>query len=253
MRWLFFSLLQTLSFQPFHYTTQHASGWSLWVHHAYQPPQHRYLKRRVFDIMSVQLQACQQVLPKHAVAKLRHTRFWINYHPHPACKGHSGVFRLGPPKAFIQRNLHPLQSNAIEICGAKRFFDTAHTTPALLLHELSHAYHILHTTPTEKALIQHTYQRALRKGLYRKVPMYKARPKLAYARLNAYEYFAELSESYFGRNNAYPFNRQQLKQYDPSGYNMIKRVWHIKRTPHPYHVQYGYGSYPFGQTNKKKK
>ena len=37
--------------------------------------------------------------------------------------------------------------------------------------------------------------------------------------------FAELTEAYFVRNDFFPFNREELRQYDPVGYAMIESVW----------------------------
>lgn len=40
---------------------------------------------------------------------------------------------------------------------------------------------------------------------------------------------AELSETYFAKvhdlNDYYPFNGQQLQQYDPTGFQAIQNVW----------------------------
>ena len=49
-----------------------------------------------------------------------------------------------------------------------------------------------------------------------------------YASLNYYEYFAEISEAYFGNEcNFYPFNRQQLKRYDITGYKLLQKLWYL--------------------------
>jgi hypothetical protein len=40
------------------------------------------------------------------------------------------------------------------------------------------------------------------------------------------EYFAELSEAYWGKNDFYPFTRSELLQHDPLGYEAVKRAWH---------------------------
>jgi hypothetical protein len=47
------------------------------------------------------------------------------------------------------------------------------------------------------------------------------------ALINEYEYFAELSEAYFWRNDFFPFNRNQLYEYDPMGAEMIRTGWGI--------------------------
>ena len=47
----------------------------------------------------------------------------------------------------------------------------------------------------------------------------------AYALTNAQEYFAELSEAYFGKNDFYPFTRAELEKHDPVGYQLLRGVW----------------------------
>ena len=46
-----------------------------------------------------------------------------------------------------------------------------------------------------------------------------------YALTNAKEYFAELSEAYFGRNDFYPFTRKELEKHDPAGYRLMRETW----------------------------
>jgi hypothetical protein len=42
---------------------------------------------------------------------------------------------------------------------------------------------------------------------------------------NPKEYFAELSEAYFGKNDFYPFVRGELKVHDPVGYRLMEEAW----------------------------
>jgi len=49
--------------------------------------------------------------------------------------------------------------------------------------------------------------------------------KKAYAATNAAEYFAELSEAYFGKNDFFPFTKIELERHDPVGFEMLKKAW----------------------------
>jgi hypothetical protein len=49
----------------------------------------------------------------------------------------------------------------------------------------------------------------------------------AYAMQNAREYFAELSEAYFGANDYEPFDREALRTFDPAGFDAVKRLWSL--------------------------
>ena len=41
------------------------------------------------------------------------------------------------------------------------------------------------------------------------------------------EYFSELTESYFGINDFYPFVKEELKKYDPIGYECVEKIWNF--------------------------
>jgi hypothetical protein len=50
----------------------------------------------------------------------------------------------------------------------------------------------------------------------------------AYALVNQLDYFAELSCMYFVGCQYQPFNRKELRAYDPIGYEMIQKMWRVK-------------------------
>ena len=50
----------------------------------------------------------------------------------------------------------------------------------------------------------------------------------AYALTDHKEYFAELSEAYWGRNDYFPYTRQELKTYDPTGFAVLEQIWKVK-------------------------
>jgi hypothetical protein len=49
--------------------------------------------------------------------------------------------------------------------------------------------------------------------------------KRAYAMNNDQEYFAELSEAYFGTNDFYPFVRAEIKEHDPEMLKVLGKLW----------------------------
>ncbi|GAB4406383.1 MAG: hypothetical protein OHK0039_08090 [Bacteroidia bacterium] len=101
--------------------------------------------------------------------------------------------------------------------------------PWIIMHELSHAYHdrVLGYT---YAPISSAYDAAMTAGLYDDV-LYNpgnGQPPFsqpAYARLNAQEYFAEITEAYLGENDYYPFVRADLLQHDTLGYALTASIW----------------------------
>lgn len=110
-----------------------------------------------------------------------------------------------------------------------------------LLHEFTHAYHDkLVTGGFGSALVQEAYRCAMYKKLYASVPVHgsqgNAGSMKAYACSNKEEFFAETSVAYLYNedlhglceyNKWFPFNRQQLQQYDPDTYQILELLWGV--------------------------
>jgi len=99
----------------------------------------------------------------------------------------------------------------------------------MVLHELAHAYH-QRISDSLKTMISNAYDHAISSNLYSYV-LYnrgdgvKTKTEWAYAVNDEKEYFAELTEAYFGINDYFPFDRKDLEKYDTAGYNMMVTVW----------------------------
>jgi hypothetical protein len=101
----------------------------------------------------------------------------------------------------------------------------------VLVHEFAHAYH-LGQWPQEQPEILQAWQYAMKRRLYRRVKDDEGNSiARAYATVNQLEYFAELSCMYFIGCNYQPFNRKELKAYDPTGYALIEQMWQVGRRP----------------------
>lgn len=42
------------------------------------------------------------------------------------------------------------------------------------------------------------------------------------------EFFAEMTEAYFGVNDFYPFNRAELKESEPEIFELLQEIWTAK-------------------------
>jgi hypothetical protein len=69
---------------------------------------------------------------------------------------------------------------------------------------------------------------AMRSKLYEQVLHVDGRKRRHYACTNPQEYFAEMTEAYFGTNDFYPFVRAELKQVDPRMHDLLERLWGVK-------------------------
>jgi dipeptidyl-peptidase-4 len=96
--------------------------------------------------------------------------------------------------------------------------------PYVILHELAHAYHDQILSFDNNEIIK-VYEASEKKGLYERVLLFSGRKVKHYARTNHKEFFAEMTESYIGVNDFYPFVRAELKEHDPDTYALMRKIW----------------------------
>lgn len=107
--------------------------------------------------------------------------------------------------------------------------------PLMVFHELCHLYHDQGLGGDTNSTIKNAYNNAKSKGLYKKAK-YRYNTKdpqnkwvtfndPAYCMNDAWEYFSEMSEAYWGDNDYYPFNYEQLKEHDPVAFAAMETIW----------------------------
>ena len=116
------------------------------------------------------------------------------------------------------------KAKAVDLANAKNFVKYSKTQFCIVLHELAHAYHDQILSFDDPTILD-AFKNAKSEGLYDSVLHMSGNEKLAYAMTDHKEYFAELTEAYFGTNDFYPFVRPELLKHDPVGYEMIETVW----------------------------
>jgi hypothetical protein len=98
----------------------------------------------------------------------------------------------------------------------------------MVLHELAHAWQdrVVDQGYSNPEILA-AFKAASESGIYEKVRYAGGGERRHYALTNAMEYFAECSEAYFGRNDFQPFDRAELKTFDPTGERMVRKMWRI--------------------------
>lgn len=110
--------------------------------------------------------------------------------------------------------------------------------PLMVLHELCHLYHDQGLGGDRNQTINEAYKNAKDNGLYAE-GWYRyninqtsqsqwTKTTDVYCMVTVWEYFAELCEAYWGENDYYPFNYEQLKEHDPVGFAMMESIWGAK-------------------------
>lgn len=180
------------------------------------------LVEEAYDLLTLKLQEIKIAIPAKHHPSLTQIKFWIE----KPNKDFLGMVYHPSAKWLNKHGYNPQKAKAIEIANIQNFIEWESTQPWHVLHELTHAYHHQVITHDFQPLIK-AYEYAKEQGLYQRVPRNNGKIMTAYALRNVREYFAELSEAYFGENDFFPFNREQLKGYDIRGYSAVEAAWDI--------------------------
>ena len=132
-----------------------------------------------------------------------------------------------PSKGWLINNGYdPTLEKRVHIPRAENLLkrSTWQKHPYVILHELAHAYHDQILGFEHKEILV-AYQRAEKENLYEKVLLFRGGKTKHYARTNHKEFFAEMTESYVGVNDFYPFVRAELKEHDPKTYALMEKIW----------------------------
>lgn len=201
------------------YDTRPVQGWSVRVNRELLAEDSRagaaalkLLDRKLADIKSE--------VPAPAVARLQKVVIWLGVQD-----GHAPCAEYHPSRDWLVENgYNPDKARCVEIGSAERFVDWSRSQPAMILHELAHAYHH-QVLGYDYAPIKKAYQAAVESKKYEAVARNNGRTERAYALTDEKEYFAEVSEAFFSRNDFYPFDRADLEKFDPGAAAMLRQAW----------------------------
>ena len=139
--------------------------------------------------------------------------------------GHAPCSEYHPSAEWLRENgYNPDKAKCVEIGNASRFLEWSADQPAMVLHELAHAYHD-RVLGFDNPAVMAAYQKAVASGRYDKVRRTGGKTERAYALTDSHEYFAEGSEAYFDQNDFYPFIRQELETHDPELFRLLGKLW----------------------------
>ena len=100
----------------------------------------------------------------------------------------------------------------------------------MILHELAHAYHD-RVLGFDEPRIQEAYEKFKKSGRGDKTLLFDGRRVKHYGLTNPMEFFAEMTEAYFGANDFFPFNRGELKESEPEIFELMSNVWNAPAKP----------------------
>lgn len=138
-----------------------------------------------------------------------------------------GNMQYHPSKGWLINNqFDPTLEKRVHVPRARQLLsrDQWAKHPYVILHELAHSYHD-QVLSFENKDILNAYQRAEKEKLYERVLLFRGGKTKHYARTNHKEFFAEMTESYLGVNDFFPFVRAELQEHDPQTFDLMQKIW----------------------------
>lgn len=217
----------TLSAQPpipKKHTQRHLEGWSVQVDDRLLDADDKTLGDHALRILANRLYDIKHVVPAEKVKQLQKVQIWLD-------KSHGKLrpAQYHPSKSWLKSNGYSEElARCVHIPVAADFSSLNHqrVQPWSVLHELAHAYHdqVLGFDHDE---IHKAYVRFKESKKYESVLHINGNKTKHYALTNEKEFFAEMTEAFFGHNDFFPFNRAELKREEPEVYELIAKVWGV--------------------------
>jgi len=174
----------------------------------------RFLENKLSDIVAI--------VPQDRLKKLREVPIVLD-----STHGDLGPMQYHPSKEWLKANGYA--EDLARCVHLPRATDVATTRnireqPWVILHELAHAYHD-RVLGFDEPRIREAFDAYKKSKRGDKTLLFDGRRVKHYALTDPMEFFAEMTEAYFGSNDFFPFNRAELKESEPDIYELMKRVW----------------------------
>jgi dipeptidyl aminopeptidase/acylaminoacyl peptidase len=166
--------------------------------------------------LAEQLAAVAKNLRPDIAEATRRAAIWVEWKSWPADNPMS--FQRSSQRQFLAEHAHdPAKANAVEVSDLKGFISRWKSgRDVMVLHELAHWYHH-NVLGNDNPKLLAAYSAAKKSGHYEGISDYTISDEK--------EYFAVLSDAWFGCGYIYPHTRDDLRSFDPAGFELVDGVW----------------------------
>jgi len=208
--------------KPASHTVRQIEGWTVRVDGRLLKAPHEALGSRALKLLEAKLVEIKGVVVADRLAKLQAVPIVLDlthgklrsmqYHPSPEWLVSHGYARDLAKCAHVPE--------------AADFVNPRHNNeqPWAMLHELAHAYHD-QVLDFDEPRIRKAWERYKESGRGNATLHVNGGRTRHYALTDQKEFFAEMSEAYFGINDFFPFNRAELKTAEPEIFELIQTIW----------------------------
>lgn len=207
---------------PTAHETCRLEGWTVQVDKRLTSDEHAELGERAVALLQARLADVVTVVPADRVSRLRKVTIWLDLD-----HGKLRSMQYHPSAEWLEQNGYSRDlAKGVHIPIAAQFVNPKHqhVQPWCVLHELAHAYHD-QVLGFDEEKVKQCYDRYVASGHGRQVLHVDGRTTTHYATTNHKEFFAEMTECYFGTNDFYPFVHGELKRDEPATYELLREIW----------------------------
>ena len=197
-------------------------GFTLRVDDRLFTPANEALRVKALKFLEHKLADIKMVVPADRVEKLQRVTIVLDL-----THGKLGPMQYHPDAGWLKANgFSPELAKCVHLPRAVDVVTSRNIReqPWVILHELSHAYHDQVITFDDPRVIQ-AYENFKKSGRGEKALLYSGNRVKHYGLTNHKEFFAEMTEAYFGVNDFFPFNRAELKETEPEIHALLREIW----------------------------
>ncbi|MEQ1749828.1 MAG: metallopeptidase [Prosthecobacter sp.] len=207
---------------PTAHTTRNIEGWNVRVDDRLLKGDSAALGERALKLLNARLVAITIVVPEPALAKLRAVTLELDLD-----YGSLASMQYHPGAGWLKDNGYSADLvKCVHIPKVESFLSPFenHRMPWAVLHELAHAYHD-QVLGFDEPRITAAWKKFCDSGKYKSVLTSPGHMREHYGLNNQKEFFAEMTESYFGSNDFYPFVAGELKRDEPEIFALMAEIW----------------------------
>jgi hypothetical protein len=208
--------------QPTSHTAREVEGWKVVVDDRLLAAPNAALGSRALKFLEAKLVEIKAVVPAARVKQLQTIAIVLDL----SC-GKLAAMQYHPDAGWLKSNGYSVElAKCVHIPRAADLPTRRNINeqPWVVLHELAHGYHDQVLGFDEPRIIA-AYEKFKRSGHGDKTLLYDGRRVKHYALTDHKEFFAEMTESYFGVNDFFPFNRAELQGAEPELFDLLTQIW----------------------------
>ncbi len=208
--------------KPTAHTARKIEGWTVRVDDRLLQPPNEQLGQQAIKALEAKLSDINVVVAPDKLEKLHAITIVLDL-----SHGKLTAMQYHPDVDWLQENGYDRKLHrCVHIPVAAELLEPRqiNVQPWCVLHELAHAYHD-QVLGFDEARIRDAYQRYKKSGHGDSVLLITGERVRHYALTDYKEFFAEMTEAYFGTNDFFPFNRAELMTAEPEIYRLLETIW----------------------------